>query len=163
MSSLSVAQVLAKLKAQMEAHREAVAHHGERESFHREQREIHAAELETISRHYEAFQASSAAAAEIAARDEASAPLPEQAPEPASSVKLQPGKLVLQVVSELPEGEEFGAARIVEEVNRRFPNRQKKPIESPQASTSLRRLLAEGRVRLVRKGTAHREAVYTRS
>ena len=163
MSSLSVAQALAKLKAQMEAHREAVAHHGERESFHREQREIRAAELETISRHYEAFQASSAAAAEIAERDGASAPLPERTPKASSSVKLPPGKLVARVVSEIPAGEEFGASRIVEELNRRFRDQQRKPIESPQASTSLRRLLAEGSLRLVRKGTAHREAIYTRS
>jgi hypothetical protein len=161
-SQLSVAQVLANLEAQMAAHREGVAHHAERESFHREQREAHAAELETIGRHYEAFKASAAAAAEIAARAGAPAPPPPREPEAAPSVKLQPGKLVTRVVEEIPEGETFGASYIVKEVNRRFRDQQRKPLGSPQASTSLRRLLAEGHLRLVQKGTAHREAIYTR-
>ena len=67
-----------------------------------------------------------------------------------------------QVVEELPEGEVFGPSRLAEEANRRYGRQLGKPVDARMASGILRRLLAEGTVRLVQKGGSHREALYGR-
>jgi hypothetical protein len=159
-SQLSVAQVLANLEAQMQLHREQEAHHAAQEAFHREKREAHAAELETVARHYEAFKASAAGATEIAARAGIPAPVPE--PPPAPLKPSLPSRLVARAVAEMPAGEPFASSRIAAEVNRRYSRELRKPIDSRLASTALRRLMAQGVIRLVTQGTAHREAVYAR-
>ena len=159
-SELSVAQVLANLEAQMRFHREQEAHHAGQEVFHREQRAVHAAEYETVARHYEAFKASASGAAEIAARRKAPEPPPAEPPWP--SGPSLPSRLVARVVEEMPAGETFSPSRIADEVNRRYSRELRKPIDSRLASTALRRLLAYGEIRRVEKGTAHREAIYTR-
>jgi hypothetical protein len=161
-SQLSVAQILANLEKQMALHKEREGHHAEREAFHREQRALHAAELETVAKHYEAFKASAGSAAEIAARVAAAAP-PKVAPPPAPVTLKQPHKLVDRAVAELPEGTVYTSSQLAAEVNRRYRNELKKPISGPTASTCLRRLLARGEVRLVKKGTAHIQSVYTRA
>jgi hypothetical protein len=160
-SQLSVAQVLANLEAQMKLLRDKEAHHAGQEAFHREQRAVHAAEYETVARHYEAFKASAGGAAEIASRFAAPEP-PREEPLPPLKPAL-PSRLVARAVLEMPAGESFAPTRVAAEVNRRYPRELRKPIGSRLASTALRRLLAEGKVRLVQKGTAHREAIYARS
>jgi hypothetical protein len=157
-SQLSVAQVLVNLEAQMRLHREQEAHHAVQEELHREQRAIHAAEYETVARHYEAFKASAAGATEIAAR--VAALTPEEPPEFFKPVVAS--RLVARAVSEMPVGEPFAPSRIAAEVNRRYSRELRKPIDSRLASTALRRLLGQGLIRLVAKGTAHREAIYAR-
>jgi len=47
--------------------------------------------------------------------------------------------------------------------NRRYRSELKKLIDHPTASQCLRRMAAEGRIRLVKKGTAHIPAVYTKA
>jgi ribosomal protein S25 len=145
----------------MRFHREREAEHAAQEGFHRDQRSHHAAEYETVARHYEAFKASASAAAEIAARSGGPAPSPA---EPAAPLKpVLPSRLVARAVGEMPAGEGFAPSRIAEEVNRRYSRELRKPIDSRLASTAIRRLMAQGKVRLVTKGTAHREAIYARS
>jgi hypothetical protein len=56
----------------------------------------------------------------------------------------------------MSEGGAFTPTRIAAEVNRRYSRELRKPIDSRLASTALRRLMAQGMVRLVQKGTAHR-------
>jgi hypothetical protein len=157
-SQLSVAQVLASLEAQMQLHREQEAHHAAQEEIHREQRAVHAAEYETVARHYEAFKASAAGATEIASR--VAAPRLEAPPQPLKPVVAS--RLVARAVSEMPAGEPFAPSRIAAEVNRRYSRELRKPIDSRLASTALRRFLQQGAIRLVAKGTAHREAIYAR-
>jgi hypothetical protein len=172
-AEFSVAQILANLETQMAFHREREEEHGrqevfhrEQETFHREQRALHAAEHETVAKHYEAFKASAGSAAEIAARNVVPAPAPEPPPReetpPPPLKKVMASRLVARLVRELPAGERFAPSQVAREVNRRYPRELRKPIVSRLASTALRRLLAEGAVQLVQKGTAHREAVYTR-
>lgn len=162
-AELSVAEILASLEAQMAFHRDKEEHHAREEAFHRERRALHAAEYETVTKHYEAFKASSGGAAEIAARNVAPAPEPPPREEPPVPLKpVLPSRLVARLVRELPAGERFTPSQVAREVNRRYPRELRKPIGSPLASTALRRLLTEGAVQLVQKGTAHREAVYTR-
>ncbi len=160
-SDLSVAQILANLEKQLASHREQEAHHAEREAFHREQRAVHAAEIENVSKHYEAFKSTAEGAAMIAAR---AAPSKPQAFSPPAPLKLlRPHKLVARLVAELPQGESFTASKVAAEVNRSYRSELKKPIDRPVASTCLRRMVADGRVRLVKKGTAHIQAVYSKA
>jgi hypothetical protein len=161
-SQLSVAQVLANLEEQMRFHREREEEHAAQEAFHRDQRAVHAAEHETVARHYEAFKASAAGAAEIAARSGVPAPPPPEEPQRPLKPVL-PSRLVARAVAEMPADATFAPSRIAAEVNRRYSRELRKPIDSRLASTALRRLLAQGKVRVVAKGTAHREAVYSRT
>lgn len=156
---LSVEQILANLEKQMAFHKEQEEQHARQETFHREQRASHAAEYENLARHYEAFKASAGGAVELAAR--AASLLRE--PAPAAPVKPSTtSKLVVRFLADLPAGSTFNAAQVAVEVNRRFPKELRQPVGPPAVSTILRRLLADGSLRLVNKGSAHRLAVYSR-
>ncbi|HEX4960737.1 MAG TPA: hypothetical protein VF173_07855 [Thermoanaerobaculia bacterium] len=160
-SQLSVAQVLANLEAQMAVHKEREAHHAQQEAFHREQRALHAAQYEDVAQHYEAFKASAGKAAEIAARS--GAPSPPPAPEPSRPAKpALPSRLVARLVKELPAEEVFGSRRMAAEVNQRYARELRKPMDTRLASTALRRLVDNGTIRVVQKGTAYHEALYSR-
>lgn len=162
-AELSVAQVLANLEKQMAFHQEQEARHAEQEVFHREQRAVHAADYETVARHYEAFKATSGIAAEIAARTATVVPPEPPPPAPSAPVKpTLPSRLVARLVAELPAGEVFAPSRVAAEVNRRYRQELRKPMGPRLASTVLRRLLAEGAVELVEKGTPHHPAVYAK-
>jgi len=160
-AELSITQILANLEKEMAFHKEQADHHAEKEAFHRDRRASHTAEYEAIAKHYEAFKTSAGAAAEIAARVAAAAPKVEPPPPPVA--RKQPNKLVARLVAELPAGQAYTPSQIAAEVNRRYPNELKKPLITPTASTILRRMLAEGEVRLVQSGTAHIQAVYTKA
>lgn len=162
-ANLSVAEILANLEAQMVFHKEQEAHHADQEVFHREQRAHHAARYEAVAKSYEAFKATAGAAVEIAAQTPV--PAPEVPPPVEDAPPLRPidrARLVAQVVQELPEGDVFGPSRLAEEANRRYSRQLGKPVDARMASGILRRLLAEGTVRLVQKGGSHREALYGR-
>jgi len=161
-TQLSVAQILANLEAQMARLKEREAHHAQQEAFHREQRSLNAAEYEDVAQHYAAFNASAGKAAEIAARSGVPAPPPEPAPEPPRPAKLTlPSRLVARLVNELPAGEIFGSRRVAVEVNQRYARELRKPMDARLASAGLRRLVANGTLRLAQKGTAYHEALYT--
>ena len=161
-TQLSVAQVLANLEAQMAFHKEKEAHHAQQEVFHREQQAVHAAEYAKVAQHYEAFKSTAEAAAEIAART----PMKEQPrrddPPPARTKPTRPSRLVARLIAELPAGETFAPSRVAAEVNRRYGRELRKPLDTRLASTILRRLLADGEIRLVERGIAHHEALYSK-
>jgi hypothetical protein len=161
-NQLSVAQVLANLEAQMAFHKEQGTHHAQQESFHREQQAVHAAEYEKVARHYEAFKATAETAAEIAARTAVQEPPHREEAPPRGGKPARPRQLVAQLIAELPPGETFAPSRIAAEVNRRHGRQLRKPLDTRMASTILRRLLAEGEIRVVEKGTSHQEALYSR-
>lgn len=156
-SEFSVTHILASLETQMAFHRERAAHHAEQETIHREQRAVHAAEYENVVKNYEAFKSTAGNAAEIAARSVAPAPAPKAPPrEEPPHAPVKPRlfvDLVAWLVQELPAGEVFQASRVATEVNRRYPRELSRPLDSRTASGCLRRLLALGAVRLVKKGT----------
>jgi hypothetical protein len=66
------------------------------------------------------------------------------------------------VVADLPAGEAFGSARVTKAVNRRFGHVLKRPIDPRAVATILRRMAAEGRIRVVRKGSSHQEGTYAK-
>lgn len=153
--------MLASLEAQMAVLKEREAHHAEQESFHREQRALFTAEYEDVAQHYEAFSASAGKAAEIAARSGAPAPAPVPAP-PRPTKPTLPSRLVARLVKELPAEEVFGSSHVAVEVNRRFARELRKPMDARLASAALRRLVADGTLRLAQKGSAYHEALYSR-
>ena len=170
---MSVEEVLANLERQVAFHREQEAEHARQEAwheeqaaFHKEQRALHAAEHEAVARHYEAFKATAGTATEIAARVVAAPPPPapeepsrEEAPLKGPIVR---SRLVTRWVEGLAVGEVFGPTRAAAEVNRRHGRQLSKPATFKLASAALRRLHANGTIRLVRQGTAHHESLYTK-
>ena len=163
-SELSLSQILANLEAKIASHREKEAYHAEQEVFHREQRALQAAELATSLEHYEAFKAVAGPAAEIAASFTPAAPAQVEKKEkveevPPSTVR---SKLVSQVVATLPAGEVFSPSRISTELNRRYGKHLRRPASARMVSNALRRLAAEGEVRLVQEGAPYHEALYTK-
>jgi len=166
-SELSVAQVLAKLEAQMAYHQERETHHAEREFFHQERRAHHAAEHETVAHHYDAFKATAGAAAEIAVRSTVLAPPPPEPPSPEPEDEeppeiLQSSRLVARAVAQWPVGEPFTGTQVAAEVNRLYPRELRQPVPPRLAATALRRLCTKGRIRLVQVGVPYYEAVYSR-
>ncbi|HEV8577630.1 MAG TPA: hypothetical protein VGX68_01000 [Thermoanaerobaculia bacterium] len=161
---LSVEELLGNLEQRAAHHREREAFHAQQEAHHREQRTGHAAELEKISQTLEAFRTAAAAAIDLGR------PLPlESPPAPAidasrlpSPGRLMVGRLITLAVESADLKEPFGPAAVAAETSRLFADRLEKPVGSRTASDALRRMLAQGEIQLVRKGTANREALYKR-
>lgn len=161
---LSVAEVLTNLEEQMASHREKEAYHAEQEIFHREQRAHHVAELERVARHYEAFKAVAGSAVELAARS-----IPESGAREARLDEILPpgspvlrSRLVIRLAEQQPADAVFSASSLAEEVNRRFGSAFEKPANARLAAAALRRLCANGVLRVVQPGTPHHEARYAR-
>jgi hypothetical protein len=166
-TSLSVAEVLSKLEARIAHHEKQAAFHAQQEVHHREQNAHHLAELEKVRQHFEAFKTTALPAADLAAE-------PTEPPPPAEPAKpedderdligkrLMVSKLVAKVVDRL-EDETFGAARVAQEVNRRYRDKLKRTVEARAVSITLRRLRDNGRLRLVREGKAAHEALYAKA
>jgi len=164
-TSLSIAQVLSDLETQLAHHEGQEAFHAQQEVFHREQRVLHAEGLGKVRERYEVFKAGVAAAGEIFAD------LPQAAPAPPAPVlsegdeggrRSTVAKLVLRLVAAKAGNETFTPSSLAAELNERFPARRRRPFEGRDISVYLRRQLAEGDLRLVRKGGAAHESVYTR-
>ncbi|HSG39141.1 MAG TPA: hypothetical protein VLE27_05850, partial [Thermoanaerobaculia bacterium] len=159
-SELSLSQILANMEAQIASYQKQETFHTEQEIFHREQKEVMASELAAVLQSYEALKAVAGTAAEIASRTAAAAPPQPQEEIPTSTVR---SKLVGRVVAGLPADEVFSATEISAQVNRRYGRHLLRPANPRMVSTALRRLVEEGEVRLVQKGTPHHEALYRKA
>lgn len=157
-SKLSVEQVLVSLEKRLEHHQEQEALHARQEAHHREQRETHAAEVEKVRQSLEAFRGIAPIAVGLA-RPLAQRPaaVEEVLPPPG---RLMASRLVRMTVQSLAEP--FGPTSVTQEVNRRFAGSLRKPIDVRMVSNVLRRLLAEGAIKLAREGKAFHEALYNR-
>jgi hypothetical protein len=162
-TSLSIAHVLSDLEAQLAHHEGQEAFHAQQEAFHREQRILHAEGLGKVRERYEAFKAGVAAAGEIfAGLPPAAPPAPILSEGDDGGRRSTVAKLVLRLVAAKAGNETFTPSSVAAELNERFPARRRRPFEGRDISVYLRRQLAEGDLRLVRKGGAAHEAVYTR-
>jgi len=160
-SKLSVVAVLESLEARAAFHREREAFHAAQEEQHRQERARHAAELETVLHNLEAFRTVSASAVELVRQ--ASPPEPAEPPVKApASGRLMASRYIRAVVESRPDGEPFGASAVTAEVNRRFGDRLKKPIDARAVSDVLRRMSRERQIHRVRPGKAFAEALYVR-
>ena len=159
-ANLSIAQILADLETQIGHLESQEAFHAQHEATHREQRELYAAELARVRERYDAFKAAATAAGEVVNREVASA---AQQTEADARLRIRTlSKLILHVVEGKSEQETFGATTLSQEVNARFGKRLRRPLDPRTASVTLRRMEADGRIRLVEKGRAFHEAVYAR-
>ena len=169
MTALPMEAIVARLEAQIAHHREREAFHAEQGAYHGEQQALHAAELATLTSTLEAFRTSTAKAAELAARDIAP-PVPSAAAaEPlraATSMDIgrKPSltRMVQRVIESRPPDEAFGTNYLTAEINHRYGDRLRRPVRPKLVSIVLRRLAATGRLREVRKGRPHHEALYAR-
>lgn len=161
-SNLSIADVVARLEAQIAFHREREAYHDQREAFHREQRSVHTAELETLSRSLETFKAAAGSVADLAER-----PLPPRA----SSKEIEEfdtgsrrgfSRMVARIVEGIEPNARFGSRWMTEEMDRRFGEVLRKPADPRMVSTALRRMKKKGLLRVARRGGPYRETLYVR-
>ncbi|MBW8874237.1 MAG: hypothetical protein JF614_04685 [Acidobacteria bacterium] len=146
-SDTSVAAILANLEAQI--------------AVHRQQKELHAAELETLTQSLATLRAAAAVAQELADRP-GIAIQPLAAPDPDPGRKPRLSRMVTLVVESWPAGQPFGISGITAEIHRRYKDRLRKPPDPRMGSVHMRRLLAAGRLAAVRGSRPHHEALYTR-
>jgi hypothetical protein len=162
MSKLSVEEVLANLEQRAAFHREQEALHAQKAAHHQTEQAHHAAELAKVQQSLDSFRAVAGAAVELMQ------PIPTPTVSVAPEEKLPPpgrlmvGRLIRLLVERPGLPEPFGASTVAAEANRRFAHRLPRPIDTRAASDVLRRLLAEGRLQLTRKGKAAHEALYIR-
>jgi hypothetical protein len=162
-SKLSVEEVMSNLEQRAAFHREQEAFHAALEVHHREQRAVHAADLEKVLQSLEAFRTVAASAVDLAVPlapkakpvvvDEAVLPPPG---------RLMVSRLIRLVVASPDLAEPFGATAVAAEAHRRFRNHMREPVGPRTTSDVLRRLHAEGEIKLVREGKAFHEALYAR-
>lgn len=156
---LSIAQVLSDLESQIANHEERASFHTGQEAFHRSQRELHEGELARLRQRYEGFKTAAQAAGEEVGRGAGLRPAPEDSEE---SQRSTLSKLVARLIEQKGEGERFGPTALAQEINDRHAKRLRNPARTRSVSVALRRLLADGDVRLVEEGRAFHEAVYVR-
>lgn len=148
------------LEAQIAYDREKEAFHGQQEAFHREQKAVFTAELEKLTAILESFKTAADAATDLASRAKALPPVA-----PSSDVggrKPSLTKMVARVVEILPAGQSFGPAAVTREINRHYGERLRRPVKRKLVSIVLRRMATDGRLRSVRPGKPHHEALYAR-
>jgi hypothetical protein len=157
-SNLSISEVLADLEAQIAQLEKQEAFHARQEVFHREQRTACAGDLEKIRERYEGFKAAASAVGEVVQRKAA----PALSPAKDDGQKSTVSKLIARAVQDKPEGETFSPSSLARELSERYPNTLRRRLEGRTVSTALRRLAAQGRIRIVEEGRAFHEAVYAR-
>jgi hypothetical protein len=81
---------------------------------------------------------------------------------PITGGKVYIARLVTRVVEDKPSGESFGISAVTREVNQRFQDHLRKPVEPSQVSVVLRWMLRTRRIRSVQKGRPFHEALYAR-
>lgn len=153
-SDVSVSRLLAHLQAQIELHQERVAFHAQQKAFHEEQQAFHAAELEKVSRQFEAFRASAEAALETGV------------PQPQEEIQtrhVRVSHLIRQAIERLPAEQSFGAAEISRQLSQRYRGKLRRQIDSRAVAVTLRRLEQRGILRMIREGRPHLEALYVRA
>ena len=157
----SIAEVLESLEAQAAFHEERESFHASQEEQHRAQREGHAARLEEVRRRLEAFRAAAGEALDIADQPVIPATVKQEADlGPASRPNLT--RMIELLLAARRPSERFGPVTLCEELNRQFADRLRRPFEPGQVSVALRRFSRLGRIRQVRRGRPHWEALYVR-
>ncbi len=161
----SIDEVVASLEAQAAYHREREAYHSAQKAAHEKEQAAHAAELGDITGRLEAFRAAIGGALDLSARSVPQAPAGNAEEDDLGSASRPRLKRMVELILDSPQaGERFGSVGLAQEVNLRFRDRLRKPVTSSQVSVVLRRL-AEGkgkRIKLVRAGRPHQEALYVR-
>ena len=161
-SSRTISEIVASLESQLAFYREKEELHARHEAFHREQRTLYGTEREKIERNLEAFGAAAASALELTEKPRGGPSGDEGGADLGSASNPRLGKMVELVIDGKSQAERFGPIGLAQEVNRRFGNRLRRPVDARQISVVLRRMGRLRRIHLVRKGRPHWEALYSR-
>lgn len=159
--NLSIAQVLSDLERQIDHHASQEAFHTQQEAFHRGERTVHAEALGKVRERYEVFKAAVTAAGEVVQSRPPARPAVED--KDIGDRRMPLSKLVGRVVTRKGLDETFTPTALARELNERFATNLRRPVDGRAVSAPLRRLLAQGRLRLVKEGGAAHEAIYARS
>lgn len=170
-AKLSVEEVVGNLERRVAFHREQEALHAQQVIFHtqqgehhREQQALHAAEVQKVLQSLETFRTAAGTAVDLAQ----ALPAAAQPAAAAGETRLPPrnrkmvGRLIKLATESPGLAEPFGPTDVAAEANRRFAGRLSEPVGPRTASDVLRRMLAEGGLRLVREGKPFQEALYAR-
>ncbi|HSK78525.1 MAG TPA: hypothetical protein VLQ45_18875 [Thermoanaerobaculia bacterium] len=155
---LSIADIVARLEAQLAVHQEKESFHAGQEALHSEQRSIHAAEVERITRSLETFRASAAEATELADRI---SPRRKTVAVPGGK-KLSVNKMVAAVIAGFGPHEPFGTRKVTAEIIRQFQDSLPEPVDPRMVSLALIRMAKSRIIHRLRPGKPHHEAVYAR-
>jgi small-conductance mechanosensitive channel len=164
-TAYSVAEILAKLEERIAHHQQQADFHAQQEIHHREQNAVHLAELKKVREHFEAFKTSALPAAELV---EQIAPPPQPVKEEVEDdrefigKRIMASRLVARVAERMADGVTFGSREVAAEINRRYRDKLRRPIDARAVAVTLRRLQAAGRLHLVRPGRSNHQALYTK-
>lgn len=158
-SQRSLSEIVKALESHLAFHREREAFYGGQIRELEEQRAHHAEQVATLSRKLETLKAAAAEAEEIA---ESVLPEPPPAPPPAARGRVFIARLVAQVIEEKKDGEPFGISAVTAEVNQRYRDYLRHPVDPRQVSVVLRWMMRTGRLRIVQKGRPFHEALYVK-
>ena len=163
--SFSIEAIVARLEEQIAHHRGREAFHSEQGAYHLERQALHAAELQTLTSTLESFKTVTAASLDLASRQTA---VPAAVSQPLSGKDLDIGRkpsltrMVTRVIESRPPGEPFGTSAVTAEIQQRYGERLRRPVKPKLVSIALRRMAADGRLRALREGRPHHEALYAR-
>jgi hypothetical protein len=161
-TNLSVAEVLARLEQQIGYHREQEAFNAGWEAYYHERRATHAAQLEQLTRHFEALKAVAAATADLLSQSLPGAPTPVKV-DFGRGKRFRLARIVDQLVERKAPQERFGSQSIAAEVNQLMAGRRlRRVINQRRVSVSLRWLAKKGKIFRVDPGRPHKEAHYVR-
>lgn len=161
-SSRTISEIVASLESQLAFYREKEELHARHEAFHREQRTLYGTEREKIERNLEAFGTAAASALELTEKNLGGPAGDEGGADLGSASNPRLGKMVELVIAGKGRDERFGPVGLSADVNRRFSNRLRRPVDARQVSVVLRRMHRLRRIFLVRKGRPHWEALYSK-
>ena len=159
-TNVSIAQVLSEMESQIAHHEGQEVFHAQQEVFHRDQRALHAETLAKVRERYEALRSAVTAAGEVVQLRSAAASVAELVFPDDRPITLT--KLTARLIASKGPDETFTPSGVAQELNQRFPAKLRHPVNGRDLSVSLRRLLGQGHLRLVKKGGAVHEAVYGR-
>jgi hypothetical protein len=157
--NVSIAQVLSEMEAQIAHHESQEAFHAQQEAVHHDQRAVHAEALARMRERYAMLKAAVVAAGEVV---QIQPPAPPPVEDDLGDRRMPMSKLVGRLVARKGPDETFTPTSVARELNERFAAKLRRPVDGRAVSPPLRHLLAEGRLRLVKKGGAVHEAVYAR-
>lgn len=158
-SQVTLESIVARLEAQLAFDREREAFHAQQEAFHREERSRYTAELEKLTSILGSFKTAAETAMEFSTQAALVAP-----PPPNLDIGRKPSltRMVQRIVETRRPGETFGTHLVTAEINRHFGERLRRPVKPKLVSIALRRMGEQGKLRAVRKGRPHHEALYAR-
>jgi cell pole-organizing protein PopZ len=152
--------MLADLERRVVFHREQEAVHTERETFHHQERERHAAALAEVAQQLAMLKAA-ASGAEALLRQ--AAPLPAPPEDASASPPRMVSRMVALVVKDWPAEGSFGASTVAAEVEHRFGAALDEPVSVLNVARSLLRLRKKGVLRTLRKGLPYAESLFRKN